>query len=77
MLIDYTCLPSVVNALCNEPMPSYKNMIGNETNDAAHLNYTDCWVMHTHAPFLPFNPFWDGIYERPKGECWLEFGRLN
>jgi len=77
MLFDYKCLPTIVKALCDEPMPSYDNMTVEEKNSAADQNYTDYWALHNYSSFLPFNPFWDEIYERLKETCCLEFARFN
>lgn len=73
MLIDYKCLPKVVNSLCDEHMMSYENMTGDESNSAEGQNYTDYWAMHNFTPFTPFNPFWDAVYERLEDVCCLEF----
>eukprot|EP01083_Nonionella_stella_P096739 272016_1 len=77
MLIDYTCLPRVVNSICDEPMETYEHMSGRKSNSAEGQNYTDYWTMQNNRPFVPFNPFWDVIYERLKDTCCLEFVRPN
>jgi len=70
MLIDFKCLPKVVNSLCDEHMLSYENMTGTESNSAEGQNYTDFWAMHNYTPFTPF---WDIVYKRLEKVCCLDF----
>ena len=53
MLVDYKCIPKIVNSLCDSPMISYENMSGTDSNSAIGQNYTDFWSLHDYAPFAP------------------------
>ena len=51
ILVDYTCIPRVVTALCGEPMASYESIAGEMSNSAVGQNYTNFCSMHNYTPF--------------------------
>mmetsp|Transcript_14121 Transcript_14121/g.30186 ORF Transcript_14121/g.30186 Transcript_14121/m.30186 type:complete len:283 (+) Transcript_14121:217-1065(+) len=74
MLVDYTCIPKVISSLCEEPMVSSPEQLGEFGNSAVAQDYTDYWSMHNRTlPNTQYFWFWTNVYETLKHECCLEF----
>lgn len=74
MLVDYTCIPKVISSLCEEPMVSSPEELGEYGNSAVAQDYTDYWSMHNRTiPNTQYFWFWTDVYETLKHECCLEF----
>jgi hypothetical protein len=78
MLVDYKCVPQIVQLLCGDFMSlSINRLDGKKMNSAEEQNNTDYWSMYSRTTFAPFNPFWDIIYDKLSQMCCLELARLD